>query len=318
MGKVNWMENQSRLDRTAMTGGRLLLALGLTLGFVVIEAIAGVVANSLALLTDAAHNLTDVIALGLSWYALRLTARPATSGKTFGYHRAGILAALANSTTLIVIALGIFYEAYQRLLAPPEVQADILIGVALIAFVVNAETAWLVRKGSQKDLNIRSAFIHLVGDAISTLAAVIAGIVIRFTGWVILDSLVSVLIGLMIIWSAWGIVRETVDILLENTPRDIDISHLVGDLKGVKGVRGLHDLHAWSLTRQMRAFSAHVLTDDMSISQGAEIQRAINEILLKKYGIAHAALQLECEGCEPDLLFCDMTEPATSSLHQHA
>ena len=165
-----------------LTIKRLALALIITLAFVVIEALAGLYANSLALLTDAAHNLTDVIALGLSWYAVRLTIRPAHSGKTFGYHRAGILIALANSTTLVLIALGVFYEAYQRLSAPPQVEAGILIVVALVAFLVNTGTALLVKRGSEHDLNMRSAFVHLAGDAVATFGAILAGIGIALTG----------------------------------------------------------------------------------------------------------------------------------------
>ncbi len=285
---------------------RLVLALAITASFVIIEALAGFFANSLALLTDAAHNFTDVIALGLSWYALVLTARPAHSSKTFGYHRAGILAALVNSTTLVVIALGIFYEAYQRLLSPPRVDTNVMIPVAILAFLVNAGTAWMIRSGSEKDLNVRSAFIHLAGDALSTLGALVAGIGIALSGWQILDPLVSVLIAVLILWNGWGIVRETVSILLESTPRDIDLSAMVRDLQRVGGVQSVHDLHVWSISSDLRALSAHVLIANMSIREGAKVQRDINTLLFDKYHIAHSALQLECEGCEPDDLFCGM------------
>ena len=288
------------------TTRRMALALFITLGFVVVEAAAGIIANSLALLTDAAHNLTDVIALALSWYAVRLTLRPANSGKTFGYHRAGILIALFNSTTLVLIALGIFYEAYQRLLNPPQVEAGLMTAVAAMAFVVNLVTALLVKQGSDRDLNQRSAFIHLAGDALSTLGALAAGILIMLTGWTILDPLVSVLIGLLIVWNAWLIIRESVEILLEGTPRDIDVKAMVADIQQIDGVRGVHDLHVWSITQNMRALSAHVLVDDEPISVGARIQRQINDVLQEQYNIAHATLQLECVGCEPDTLYCEL------------
>jgi cobalt-zinc-cadmium efflux system protein len=288
------------------TTRRMALALVITLGFVVIEAVAGIIANSLALLTDAAHNLTDVIALALSWYAVRLTLRPANSGKTYGYHRAGILIALFNSTTLVLIALGIFYEAYQRLLNPPEVAGGLMTVVAAIAFAVNVGTALLVKPGSDYDLNQRSAFIHLAGDALSTLGALVAGVLIMLTGWYILDPLVSVLIGLLIVWNAWLIIRESVEILLESTPRDIDMDALIKDVQQVDGVRGVHDLHVWSITQNMRALSAHVLVDDEPISVGAGIQRQINEVLNRQYNVAHATLQLECVGCEPDTLYCEL------------
>jgi cobalt-zinc-cadmium efflux system protein len=245
-------------EAARMTTRRMALALFITLGFVFIEAAAGIIANSLALLTDAAHNLTDVIALALSWYAVRLTLRPANSGRTFGYHRAGILIALFNSTTLVLIALGIFYEAYQRLLNPPQVEAGLMTLVAAIAFIVNVVTALLVKRGSDYDLNQRSAFIHLAGDALSTLGALVAGILIMRTGWMILDPLVSVFIGLLIVWNAWLIIRESVEILLEGTPRDIDVTAMVNDFLTVDGVRGVHDLHVWSITQDLRSLSAHV------------------------------------------------------------
>lgn len=292
---------------------RLALSLGLTLLFVFGEAAAGILANSLALLTDAAHNLTDVIALALSWYALRLTQRSANASKTFGYHRAGILTALLNSTTLVVIALGIFYEAYRRLVAPPEVQPVILVGVGAVAFVINLVTALLIKKGSEHDLNLRSAFVHLMGDVLSTIGAVIAGIVILFTGWNWLDPLVSVFIGILILWNSWGILRETVEILLEGTPRDVNIKAMVADILQVAGVRGVHDLHVWSLTQSLRAMSAHLLIGDVTLSQGAAVQAAVSEMLAHKYRIGHATLQLECVGCQPETLYCDLN----GGHHEH-
>jgi cobalt-zinc-cadmium efflux system protein len=296
----------------SQTSSRLLLSLGLTALFVVFEAAAGILGNSLALLTDAAHNLTDVIALALSWQALRLAARPANANKTFGYHRAGILVALVNSTTLVVIALGIFYEAYRRFSAPPAVNPEILVGVGLVAFIINLVTAWMVKAGSEHDLNLRSAFVHLMGDVLSTVGAVAAGIVIYFTNWNWLDPLVSVFIGLLILWNAWGILRETVDILLESTPRDVDLTRMVGELTQLKGVLGVHDLHVWSITQGLRTMSAHILTEDISISAGKSIQADINELVAHRYNIAHATLQLECVGCHPDL-YCDLCAPGSEA-----
>jgi cobalt-zinc-cadmium efflux system protein len=295
-------------DLAQKTAWRLGLSLGLTLAFVAVEIIAGIFGNSLALLTDAAHNFTDAIALGLSWYALRKAAQPANARKTFGYHRAGILVAMVNSTTLVLIALGIFYEAWQRFISPPEVNSSILISVGIIAFVINAGTAWLVKEGSEHDLNMRSAFVHLMGDVLSTLGAVAAGIVIAFTSWNWLDPLVSVLIGVLILWNAWGILRETIHILLESTPADIDIEKMVGEMREVSGVKDVHDLHVWSITQDMRLLSAHVITEDISISNGTVIQGNLNQLLAHRYGIAHATLQLECVCCTSGGLFCEMAE----------
>lgn len=291
-------------DAARQTTYRLSLSLFLTLAFVILEAGAGYFANSLALLTDAAHNLTDVIALGLSWFAVRLTAQPANAQKTYGYHRAGILVALLNSTTLVLISIGIFYEAYLRFVSPPEVKSSILIGVGLVAVVINLVTALLVHRGSESDLNLRSTFVHLMGDVISTVGAVIAGIFIYFTNANWLDPLVSVLIGFLILYNAWGILRETVDILLESTPRDLDMKTMVNDITKVDGVLGVHDLHVWSLTQNLRTMSAHILTEDISVSTGAEIQSRINELVYRRYNIAHATLQLECVDCDPNSLYC--------------
>ena len=293
-------------DVAKQTTSRLALSLALTLIFVFIEVIAGLIGNSLALLTDAAHNFTDVIALGLSWYAIRLTSQPADGRKTYGYHRAGILVALINSTTLVLISLGIFYEAYRRFMNPPQVQSGILITVGVIAVVINVVTALLVKKGSGSDLNLRSAFLHLMGDVLSTIGAVIAGVVIYFTGANWLDPLVSVLIGLLILYNAWGILRDSVDILLEATPRDVNIDKMVNDIVQVNGVLGVHDIHVWSLTQNLRTMSAHILTDDLPISAGAEIQQQVNEILFHRYNIAHATLQLECVDCYPEGLYCEL------------
>lgn len=300
-------ERASITDLTRSTVRRLVLSLGLTAAFVVVEVIAGLFANSLALLTDAAHNFTDVLALALTWWALRLTTQPANNGKTYGYHRAGILTALVNSTTLALIAIGIFYEAYKRFVTPPAVRADVLIGVGAAAIVVNLVTALLVRRGSEHDLNLRSAFLHLMGDVLSTVGAVAAGIAIKFTGWNWLDPLVSAFIGLLILWNALGIVRESVDILMESTPADIDVDKMVADLLTVEGVRGVHDLHVWSVTRSVRTLSAHFVTDDIPISEGAKIQALVNELLIHKYGISHTTLQLECVGCVLADLYCDIT-----------
>jgi cobalt-zinc-cadmium efflux system protein len=292
-------------EAAQQTTARLSLSLFLTLAFVFIEAAAGIFANSLALLTDAAHNLTDVIALGLTWFAVRITTQPANAQKTYGYHRAGILVALLNSTTLVLISLGIFYEAYHRFINPPEVQSGILIGVGLVAVVINLVTALLVHRGSQNDLNLRSTFVHLMGDVLSTVGAVIAGVIIYFTNANWLDPLVSVLIGFLILYNAWGILRDAVDILLEATPRDVDIKNMVDDIVQVDGVLGVHDIHVWSLTQSLRTMSAHILTQDLPISSGVNIQRQINEIVFHRYHIAHATLQLECIDCLPDSLYCD-------------
>ncbi len=301
-------------DLAKQTTQRLALSLLLTAFFVIIETAAGILGNSLALLTDAAHNFTDVIALGLSWYALRIAAKPANAGKTFGYHRVGILVALVNSTTLILIAAGIFYEAWQRLLTPPEVDSTLLIGVGAVAFLINAGTAWLVQKGSEHDLNLRSAFLHLMGDVMSTLGAVLAGVMIAFTNWNWLDPLVSILIGGFILYNAWSVLKQTIHILLESTPENIDMTGMIADLRNVNGVLDIHDLHVWSISENLRILSAHLVLGNISIGEGVTIQREINELLAHNYNIQHATLQMECEGCGNGLLYCEIHE----HQHEHA
>jgi cobalt-zinc-cadmium efflux system protein len=293
-----------------MTSRRLEIALLVTAVFVLGEGTAGIYSNSLALLSDAAHNFTDALALGLSLYTLRLSQRPANHSKTFGYHRAGILAALVNAATLSGIAGLICYEALRRLVAPPAVQEDVIIVMALVAFVMNTLIAFALRQPGKHDLNVRSAFVHMAGDAVSTLGVFAAGIAIALTGLTRLDPLASILISAIIIWSSWGILRETVDILLEGTPRGIDMDAMLRDLMQIQGVYGVHDLHAWSINSNLRTLSAHVLTGDVPISAGAAIQREINQLLLQHYNIAHTALQLECVDCSPDALYCELGEPA--------
>jgi len=290
------------------TPRRLAIALVLTVAFVVFEGLAGWFSNSLALLTDAAHNFSDALALGLSWWALSVSLRPASDSRTYGYHRVGILVALLNATTLIGLSLVVAYEALGRLAAPPAVQEQTIIAVAIVGFFLNGGIAWSLHKASKNDVNVRSTFIHMAGDALSTVGVILAGTGIALFGWRWLDPAASILIAVMILWSSWGIIRETVDILLEATPRDIDMGAVVRDMLDISGVRSVHDLHVWSISSSLRALSMHVLTDNIPIADGAHIQHDINQMLARKYAIAHATLQLECVGCEPDVLYCELTE----------
>lgn len=302
MNHTHLHSDQAHIQNTMR---RLGLSLVITLLFVFGEIFAGILSNSLALLTDAAHNFTDVIALGLTAWAFAIARKPAHSKKTYGYHRAGILVAVVNSSTLALIAVGIFSEAIKRFINPPEVQTGIMIWVSLAAVGVNLGTALLVRRGSEKDLNMKSAFLHLMGDVLSTAGALAAGILIRFTGANWLDPLVSLLIGLLILWNAWGILKESVHILMESTPIDIDMEALVREIKTIPGVRGIHDLHIWSINQSLRTLSAHIVTEDVTISQGSRVQVEINKVLEEKFNIRHATLQLECPGCTVGTTYCN-------------
>ncbi len=207
----------------ASTGARLGLSVALTLAFVVGEGVAGYFANSLALLSDAGHNFADALALVFSWYALRMARRPADARRTFGYHRVGVLAALVNAVSLVVLALLIFWEAAQRLGSPQPVQAGLMIGVALAAVAVNGVVSLWLHREAKHDLNVRSAYLHMLGDAVSALGVVAAGVVTALTGAAVADPIVSFLIGALILASSWGILREAVDVLLEAAPRGLDV-----------------------------------------------------------------------------------------------
>jgi len=285
---------------------RLGVAILLTLALVVAEIVAGFAAHSLALLTDALHNFMDIAALLLTAFALRLERRPPHAGKTFGYHRVGILAALINATTLGVMAFGIFHEAWQRFLAPPAVDSTLLMAVGGAAFVVNLFTAWLIGHGSHDDINLHSAFLHLMGDALSTLGAVVAGFCIRLTGYDWLDPAISFLIGGRILWNAWLISREAIDILLESTPEDIEVSTLIRDILQIEGIHGVHHLHVWSLSRKLRLLNAHLVIEDMPVSAASRIRQRVQQVVEHRHGITRCTLQLEHQGCEPDTLYIDI------------
>lgn len=292
---------------------RLTLALLLTFGFVIFETLAGFQSQSLALLSDAAHNLTDVVALGISGYALHLAEKPAHGARTYGYHRGGILAALFNAATLLVIAVGIAVEAWVRVESPVPVSFETLIGVGSLALVVNAISAWLVGHGAHDDLNLRSAFLHLLGDVISNLGAILAGIGIGWSGKLWLDPLASFLIALMILWNAWVIVRETLDILMEGAPRDVGVEDVGRVLAAHPKVIGIHDLHVWSLSRSLRFLSVHVEVDDMQVSETDAIRHELSLKVLELFRITHATFQFESEPACHRRLYCDVS-PAPRPL----
>ena len=234
-------------------------AVAATVAFVVVEALAGWYAHSLALLSDAFHNLTDAAALGFSWYALRLAERPSHQGMTFGYHRVGIFAALVNAVSLIVIALGIGWEAIARIRTPEEVHGGLMIGVAAVAIVVNAVIGWRLHAGAQHDINIRSAYLHMVGDAVSAVGVVLAGVLVSAFQVPIADPIASLLIAALILYSSYDVFRESVTVLLEGTPAGLDMPSVIAALRGVPGVIDIHDLHVWVIGPGVLACSCHIV-----------------------------------------------------------
>jgi cobalt-zinc-cadmium efflux system protein len=292
----------SNHNASAKVQVRLLLALLLTSILVVIEFLAGTFGNSLALMSDAVHNLTDVVALGLSFLANRMLKKPPNSFQTYGYHRVGILVAVFNSMFLIVLSAGILFGAWERYQSPGVVSSELMILVGGVVLFVNLVTAWLTSHGAQHDLNVRSAFLHMLGDVLSSLGAILAGVGIYMTGWNWLDPAASVLISVLILWNAWLILHDGINILLEAAPKDVAVSRLVADMMAVTGVQGIHDLHIWSLSSDMKMLTAHIFVDEMSVGDTKLIQQEIAGIARLEHRISHVTLQFESdESCGGDL-----------------
>ena len=301
-----------------MSEGRLKLSLLITFGFVVLELLVGLRAHSLALVSDAGHNMTDGLALALSWYALWIARKPATPTRTYGYHRVGILAALANAVTLIVIALFIFGEAFHLFLYPASVQSVPMIAVALLAVLMNTGIALGLRGAAAHDVNLRSAYVHMAGDALSAVGVVLAGIAVHYTGWVYADPLVSVLIGLFIVYSSWGIVRETLNILLEGTPNGLDVNMMATEMQSIPGVQGMHDLHVWAIADGMNALSCHVHILEADTANAARVVRDIKALLANRYQVQHSTIETECSDCPSRDLYCQLSKAGHDHAHSHA
>jgi cobalt-zinc-cadmium efflux system protein len=305
----------------ATDGPLLWISLVVTVAFVVGEFIAGRMANSLALVSDAGHNLSDAVALGLAAYAVWIAKKPANARKTYGYHRVGILTALFNAVTLVVIAILILVEAYHLFRAPEKVNGTLMLWVAGIAAIMNTVIALLLRGGAKESMNMRAAFIHMAGDALSSLGVVIAGLIVRGTGWLYADPVVSVLIAAFIIYTSWGILRSATDVLLEGTPHGLDTDTMVSTMCGVAHVQAVHDLHTWSVADGMSCLSCHVVVaDTCSMSDCGSVLRSLNDLLGKEFGIAHATIQVEnadmCEStAESSPLYCheSVVSPASQA-----
>jgi cobalt-zinc-cadmium efflux system protein len=284
-------------DHAQATGQILKWSFLATILFVVIEVIAGIHAKSLALISDAGHNFTDALALVLAAVGLYLQSKPADSVKTYGYHRAGVLTAFVNALTLIGIAIFIFYEAWQRFLHPQHVQEWTMLWVAAAALALNGGILWGLHREKDHDLNIRAAFVHMLGDAISSVGIIAGAIAIHFTGIDAIDPILSVLIGALIIWTAWDIIHESLNVLLEGLPRGMELSKVTSSLRELGGVIDVHDLHIWSLGSSAHALSCHVIIEDMPPSESNAILQQINELLCK-FDIHHSTIQFEHTKCE--------------------
>lgn len=323
-GGVGMSVGHAGHDHThGMAKQALRLAFYLTMLILAAELIGGFLANSLALLSDAGHVLTDLFALGLAWFATVQAERPANDSKTFGYHRVGILAALVNAVTLIVIALVILWEAIGRFQHPEPVQPLVMFVSAGIGIAVNLFIGFGLQKEGH-NLNVRAAALHVFGDVAASVAVIVAGIVILLTGWYPVDPILSVGIAILVAVGAWRILRETTDILLEAVPKDINLSELVRDMMRIEGIRDVHDLHVWCITSGMYALSCHASIADLPPSQSTAILRPLEAMLNKKYHISHTAIQFECHAhqdacCSVEGLYCQMDCANThESMHNYS
>lgn len=301
--------------RSASEGGRrdLLIALSITLLMMVAEAVGGLLSNSLALLSDAGHMLTDNLAILLSFFAMKFSTMPATEKKTFGFYRLEILAALLNGIILVFISVFIMYEAYLRMVHPQPVQGSMMLIIAVIGLIANIIGALFLFRHSHSSLNIRGAYFHILGDALSSVGVVIGGIIIIYTGWYLIDPILSILISLVIIYGSWTLVMESVNILLEAVPSHINIETVAAEIAKIAGVREAYHIHVWTITSGVYAMSAHILIDDQLVSGSRNTIDEIRDLLSRKFNILHSTIQLECERCETGAV-CSLPN---SSQHNH-
>ena len=290
---------------------RFLISLILTALILVAEVIGGLWTGSLALLSDAAHVFLDILALGLSYGALRLSALPADDRHTYGFHRFEVIAALANGVTLAGVAIGIFIEAYHRLQAPEPVKSVELLVIATVGLIVNLIVAFVLGghdherdEHEAEDLNVKSAFLHVLGDAVSSVGVIVAALIIWRTGWTLADPLMSVLIGLIIVASSWRVTKASLHILVEGVPEGFHLADVAQTMGSAPGVTDVHDLHVWSLCSGHTALSAHVVVADQSLGQAQALMDEIKRRLRSGFGVEHTTIQFECAGCGQGRVVC--------------
>jgi cobalt-zinc-cadmium efflux system protein len=278
--------------------GRVLAwSLAATAAFVVIELVAGIRAQSLALISDAGHNATDALALLLAWFAVFLQSKPADESRTFGYHRAGVLAAFVNAIALIGLSAWMLYESALRLLSPAAVNEDVMLWVAGGGILLNGGIMLGLRRSGGDDINIRGAFIHMLGDLLGVAAIMVGALVIRATGWTQIDPVLSIFISVLIVWTAWDITRESLNILLEGLPKGLELKQVVSAIRAIDGVLDVHDLHIWSLGSNSHALSCHVLIADMPPSQSDHILHRVKHVLGDRFHVHHTTVQFEHMSC---------------------
>ena len=292
-------QQEHHAAQASVSGATLGTAVAATLGFVVLEALAGWIGHSLALLSDAGHNLADAAALGFSWYAVRMAAKPSHHGMTFGYHRVGVMAALVNAVSLVFIAIAIGWEAVTRIRTPENASGPLMIGVAAAAIVVNGAISLRLHRAAGDDINVRAAYLHMLGDAISACAVVVAGVLVMATRLAIADPVVSLLIAAFIMYSSYDVCRESVTVLLEGTPSNVPMSELEAAIANIAGVLGVHDLHVWMIGPGVVACSCHIVLAEQTVREGQQVLRAVVNDIEHRFHIAHTTIQIETERCGP-------------------
>ena len=299
---------------------RLRLALGLNAIVIVAEFVGGILINSIGLIGDAGHNLIDQGALFAALYAHILTARPATEARTFGYHRAGIVTAFLSSFVLLLTALGVTIVGVQRLIHPVAVDGGGVMVIAAISFAANLAIALLLQHGAKDDLNIRSAFWHMLADAWVSLGVILSGAAIVATGWAVFDPLISILLVGAIVRGAWPIFRESLEVLLESTPPGVSASHIAATIEAIPGVDNVHDLHVWAIEPRLVMLTCHVLVDEDDTALTNELLRDIRSRITSDFGITHVTIQLETHCAHKDDVHCDLMALAgrpANRLHAH-
>ncbi|WP_204502214.1 cation diffusion facilitator family transporter [Aquibacillus albus] len=289
----------------------LMISFFITTGYMIIEAIGGFLTNSLALLSDAGHMLSDAVSLGIGLLAFHLGERVANYSKTFGYKRFEILAAVFNGVTLILIAFYIFYEAYHRFVDPPDVASTGMLIIASIGFIVNIFVAWILMRGDTKEnLNLRAAFLHVLGDLLGSVGAITAALFIMFLGWGWADPLASVIVAILVLVSGWRVTKDAVHVLMEGTPKNVDVNDIINSLQNIEGIKSIHDLHIWSITSGQNALACHaVVSGDLSIHESQTLLRTMEHKLEHK-GIGHVTIQLEhSDHPHHDSLMCHASQP---------
>ena len=289
--------NFSSMSHNHHHSNKLGIGIFLNLLITTIEYIAGFLSGSLVLISDASHNLTDVISLIVASIADKISKRKSTDKKTYGYARATILGALINTLLFFALALYVFYEAYQRLQHPEIVGSSVIIIVGLATAIFNGIMAY-VFSHDKKDLNVRGVFLHQLYDMISSIGAVIAGILIYFTHNPIFDPLVSILIGVMMLVSGWGLAKKTLHILLEGVPEDINVEEVKSSLLAIPLVKDIHDLHIWSLSSHFTSLSCHILIEEKDRNQSMQLLKSIKELLVEKFAISHSTIEIDIINCE--------------------